>query len=444
MRKLAIYFFFLLSYFAVYGQSKTRVFNILYDSKDALQCRIDLIQQAKKEILLSYFIITDDFSGTLLLSLLAEASSKRGVIVQILIDKNGSKISLPMQAYLKKNGVVINKFVLKNKALKKYYHGLHEKILITDQHQMIVGGRNIKDNYFGLSSDFNFFDYDVLVTGDSLIQDARIHFYTLWHDERLSSPYPTDEVTEQESLENLEKIHFATNFVQQKLQIRMDTKTNWLPDIFATTAPIGFINDDFYIKKGRNYVGSDEKDMGSTNAHIRFIDSAKYSICIENPYFVPTKAWKNALHNALLRGVKVRLLTNSIRSTDLPVRQAAYRNQRKKWLRWGLEIWEYHGTEKWHAKALVIDNQTVVIGSYNIHRPSERYNTEVAVWIKEPKTAKTQEIVMAHNLDNSIQIGGNNRKIQKPIQNFKRASFGLRCKVFLYQHTVSWVFGWLM
>jgi cardiolipin synthase C len=349
-----------------------------------------------------------------------------------------------MQAYLQKNGVVINRFILKNKALKKYYHGLHEKILMVDQQQMMVGGRNIKDNYFGLSPNFNFFDYDVLVTGDSLLQDARIHFYTLWHDERLSSPYPTAAITEQESLKNIEKIQFATAFVQQKLQIQLESNTNWRPDSCATTAPIGFINDDFYIKKGRHYVGSDEKDLGSTNAHIRFIDSAKYSICIENPYFVPTKAWKNALHNALLRGVKVRLLTNSIRSTDLPIRQAAYRNQRKKWLRWGLEIWEYHGTEKWHAKALLIDNETVVIGSYNIHRPSEKYNTEVAVWIKDRKTAQIQEIVMTHNIDNSLQIGADNRKMHQPIRNFKRASFGLRSKVFLYQYTVAWVFGWLM
>ncbi len=409
-----------------------------------MQCRIDLVQQAKKEILLSYYIIKDDLSGSVLLNLLAEASSKRGVIVQILMDGNGSKISEPMQDFLKKNGVVFHRFFLKRKGLKKYYHGLHEKIFMVDNQFLIVGGRNIKDNYFDLGPDFNFFDYDVLATGDTLLHDARLHFYTLWHNEKLSSPYPAREISQNEVAENLQKIQFATAEVQRKLQIKFNTGTNWLANCTPTSAPAGFINDDFHTKKGRHYYPSDEKKSVSTSQLVQFIDSAKTSIFIENPYFVPTKIWKRALGDALRRGVKVRLMTNSIRTNDLPIRQAAYLNLRKKLLRQGLEIWELQGDEKLHAKAMVVDEEVVAIGSYNIHRPSERYNTEVAVWIKNKNTAQTQLKVMDNNLEKAQQIGKNNRPIHRIDKNFKRPSFGLRTKVFLLRYTVAQIFGWLM
>ncbi len=425
------------------SQEGDHYFRVLYKPKDALQCRIDLIQQAQKEILLSYYILKDDRSGSTLLNLLAEAA-KRGVIVQILMDRNGSKISAPMRAFLAKNGVVIHRFFLKNKGLKKYYHGLHEKVFIVDSKFLIVGGRNLKDNYYNLAPDFNFFDYDALVTGDSVLRSARLHFYTLWHDVRLSSPYVAPEVDEKKALKNLERMKSAAAEVTRQLNIQYDTKTDWLADCKPASSRAGFIKDDFYVKKGRHYILSDEKGYSSTNALISFIDSAKQSVLIENPYFVPTKGWNRAFNDALQRGVKIRLMTNSLHSTDLVIRQAAYMNRRKKLLRQGIEIWEFQGPQKLHAKAMVVDEDVVVIGSYNIHRPSERYNTEVAVWTKNNRTALDHLSVMSSNLENALQIGSDNRPIRRPDKNFKSPSFGLRAKAFLLRYTIGQFLGWLM
>ena len=133
-------------------------YKVIYAPKDALQCRIDLIEQAQNDILLSYYIIEDDVSGSILLDLLAKASLERGVKVKILMDKNGSKISKPMRKYMEESGVEIHRFFLKNlPGIRKYYHGLHEKVFIADT-MMMVGGRNLKDEYYSLSHDFNFRD----------------------------------------------------------------------------------------------------------------------------------------------------------------------------------------------------------------------------------------------------------------------------------------------
>ena len=444
MRILTLLTLFCFPAFSIHAQMEAHFFRVLEDPKAALQCRIDLIQQAEHEILLSYYILKDDLTGKTLLSLLAEAAAQRGVVVRILMDRTGSKLSAPMRAFLKKNRVEVHRFFLKKKPLKKFYHHLHEKIFIVDNCVLMVGGRNLKDSYYGLGKDFNFFDYDVLATGDTLLRDARLHFYTSWDDERLSSPYSAPHVTEKEAAEYLKTIESATATVQQKLGIQFNTKADWRTGCQAISAHAGFIHDNFFTKKGSQYVPSDEKDLRSTHALIAFVDSAQHSILIKNPYFIPTKAWDRALRNALRRGVRVRLTTNSIQSNDLPIRQAAYLNRRKKMLRRGLEIWEVQGPEKLHAKVLVVDQALVAIGSYNIHRPSERYNTEVAIWIQDAPTAQLQMNRMKKNLENALQIGPNNRAIPKPGQHFNQPSFCLRAKTFMLRHTIARAFGWLM
>lgn len=56
-------------------------------------------------------------------------------------------------------------------------------MLITDGEFLIVGGRNIQDPYYGMSKKFNLIDYDLLTNADSVLLEARFHFYSLWADE---------------------------------------------------------------------------------------------------------------------------------------------------------------------------------------------------------------------------------------------------------------------
>jgi putative cardiolipin synthase len=94
----------------------------------------------------------------------------------------------------------------------------------------------------------------------------------------------------------------------------------------------------------------------------------------------------------------VRLLTNSLASTDVPVVHAGYANIRSRLLAEGVEVHEMRPTAMagqppaWritgsssaslHTKAIIVDRQRVLVGSMNLDPRSRQGNTEVAVQIE--------------------------------------------------------------
>jgi len=105
--------------------------------------------------------------------------------------------------------------------------------------------------------------------------------------------------------------------------------------------------------------------------------AAEQSIVIESPYFVPTKSLRTLLEKKREEGIEVLVVTNSFRSTDGLLPQAAYLKYRKKLLRGGLEMREYKGPDVLHAKSIIVDGRVAMIGSYNIDPRSQYLNTEV-------------------------------------------------------------------
>ena len=77
----------------------------------------------------------------------------------------------------------------------------------------------------------------------------------------------------------------------------------------------------------------------------------------------------------------MQILTNSLETNNHHSAQAAYENDKRWFLRHGIELWELTGCNHLHAKAAVIDGCIAVIGSYNFDMLSEKRNSEVAVAI---------------------------------------------------------------
>lgn len=418
-------------------------FRLLKDEKEALQCRIDLIKQAKSEILLSCFIFEDDLVGKTILGLLVEAATERGVLVRLMVDKKQFKVARKLCTYLQDNGIELRLFYLrKRERVDRYYRGLHEKILLVDEQFLVVGGRNIQEHYFDLDNSFNYLDLDVLVTGAAACQDARGHFYASWNSSLLTFPPKFPAIDERKT----DAIFRSLREAIQKIDTQLQPKETAPPDSLLraddqTASAVHFIHDDFFKKSGRVFMLTDVKDKGSTDALIRLVDSARQTILIENPYFIPTKTWRWALQRAIDRGVQVRVLTNSTETNDLILYQAAYRRMRKKLLHMGIELWEYQGPKKLHSKAMVIDDFIPMVGSYNIHYPSEKLNTEVGVWVADSHHAEMLRLSIATDLENALQVGQDNRLIPQLEKNFKKASFKRRAGVWFFQHTVAIFFG---
>jgi phosphatidylserine/phosphatidylglycerophosphate/cardiolipin synthase-like enzyme len=113
---------------------------------------------------------------------------------------------------------------------------------------------------------------------------------------------------------------------------------------------------------------------------------------------------KQAVLSARARGVSVRLVTNSLASTDLVASYAAFENSEGLLLGAGVEIWEYSGPQHLHAKSMIVDGAVAVIGSYNADSRSERADLEVAVAIYDPAAAATLDSSIEQRLANAYRV----------------------------------------
>ena len=144
---------------------------------------------------------------------------------------------------------------------------------------------------------------------------------------------------------------------------------------------------------------------------MELIDNAQERVIIESPYLVPTRQFRTGLLRTLKHGVEVRILTNSLSSTDSLWPQAGYVGKRRWLVQQGVELWEYYGAESLHAKTAVLDGELAVVGSFNFDPRSQRLNTELAVVIDDPTWAAGLATTMDEPLANSAQIGPDGRPI---------------------------------
>jgi putative cardiolipin synthase len=119
-----------------------------------------------------------------------------------------------------------------------------------------------------------------------------------------------------------------------------------------------------------------------------------------SPYFIPNEIAISHLRTLAARGVRVRILTNSLASTDAPVVHAAYARTRESLLAAGVELYEMRADAllraprtgesgaSLHAKAVVVDREHALIGSMNLDPRSRLHNTEVALLVESSELAR--------------------------------------------------------
>jgi phosphatidylserine/phosphatidylglycerophosphate/cardiolipin synthase-like enzyme len=131
--------------------------------------------------------------------------------------------------------------------------------------------------------------------------------------------------------------------------------------------------------------------------------SATQEVIVISPYFVPGPDGVALMRELVERGVHIRVLTNSLASTDSPLVHNGYSRYRVALLKLGVELSEVRpklGTKRkrfhpfrsanasLHAKALVIDQKTVFIGSMNMDARSARTNSEMGIVIRSAEIAR--------------------------------------------------------
>jgi putative cardiolipin synthase len=155
------------------------------------------------------------------------------------------------------------------------------------------------------------------------------------------------------------------------------------------------------------------------------ISGTENQLILISPYFVPRKTGVEGFRKLRDRGVEVRVLTNSLSSTDVAAVHSGYAPSRKPLLGMGVRLYEVRadaeilGTKRGgiegsraslHTKGFVVDRRKVFFGSFNFDPRSVHINTEMGVFMDAPE--------MAENLvEKFIQIADSGQSTYEVILN---------------------------
>lgn len=130
------------------------------------------------------------------------------------------------------------------------------------------------------------------------------------------------------------------------------------------------------------------------------IQSAKKSVTIQNPYFLPDPDARKALLEAVKRGVNVRIMLPSDTASDSPFVQHASHHHFGTLLKGGVKIFEY-GRTLLHQKVITVDGCWSAVGSTNFDDRSFEINDEVAVVLHGPEIAQELEAAFEKDLQHA-------------------------------------------
>jgi len=396
---------------------------VLEQGTEAMLSRAWLSEHAQQTIDVQYFIFSTDNIGLIATDYLVKAA-ERGVKVRILVDDimvdaNGGELlklaahqNLSIKIYNPMANIGKNIFE-KVVNLTTDFHGLnqrmHNKTFTVDGKISITGGRNVADEYFGYDHKFNFRDRDVLLLG-GMTNDIQDSFNLFWADS-LSVSVENLVTSKNKINTNYNALHqYAcdpTNFVP-----KVRDKIKNLPAAFKNIEQSG----DLHWIKGVEYISDlpgkndGSKFLGgsglSTQKLIALVKNAKKSVIIQTPYLVTTDLSKNIFKTLVDKGVKVKIITNSLASNDNLEAFSGYQRDRKALLKTGVKIYEFKPDAQirqkimsdvmqkqlqeipifgLHAKSMVIDDEITVIGTFNLDPRSANLNTESITVIPSKK-----------------------------------------------------------
>ena len=392
-------------------------FYLLSDNLDAFFARIILIQNAKHTLDLQYFIYAEDETAYGITQLLVEAAD-RGVHVRILIDDLLKKDKdVELSALAKHPNIEIKLFnpttfrklsgwLQTGLNLDSLGRRMHNKIFLADNSAVILGGRNIENSYFSADKERIFLDDDILAIGP-LAAEASNEFETYWF-----SPLSKDIQELSQDQESIEYEILRKKLFQNVKSLRYnDYMEEVLARPFAKAAlaneiPLVYADAKLYFDIPTKITAS-EKDTSSYMSKdiLPYFLSAKHSIKIVNPYFIPTKVMMGYIRELRARGVEIDILTNSLASNDnIPV-YTAYSRYKKELIALGVNLYELnprsfeyvYKKQKYrkgsvprsllHAKSLTIDDEILITGSANLDPRSIKLNTEVVAVIHSKELA---------------------------------------------------------
>ncbi|NOR81309.1 MAG: hypothetical protein GQ529_10850 [Methyloprofundus sp.] len=389
---------------------------VLLDSGErAFTSRNAMTQIAEKTIDVQYYIWDSDIIGSILINQLIKAA-ERGVRVRLLIDdvqSGGRDLGLAQLNAINNFEVrLFNPFQDRTfrvfefiANMSKLNHRMHNKAFIMDNTFAIIGGRNIGDQYFGVSPDKNFRDLDVLASGP-IVKDISTSFDIFWNSEwaipikAIVKKQPSQKEVRQgiqelqEYIKNYKEFPYPIHRTREEIYQRMNATKDKL--IWAD-AEVIYDDPAKKIDTGTGYQG--------IIPHLRqWVDDTQEEILIESAYYIAGPDGAKRVLELHDKGIKIRVLTNSMATNDVAAAFVFYEKYRRSLIESGAELYELRpdlnsqrkfwsllaskSIASLHTKVIVFDRQKTFIGSFNLDPRSVDLNTEIGLLIDSPELAE--------------------------------------------------------
>ena len=378
------------------------------DNLVAFALRVLSARSATRTLDLQYYNWQEDITGRLMIREVLQAAD-RGVRVRLLLDDLYVRRTESQLATLSQHASIdvrlFNPFQVRSWgalgsmleflfAGYRVNHRMHNKLWIVDGGLMIGGGRNIGDPYFDASSQFNFRDLDLALTGAAVSQAGAL-FNRYWTNRRVRPiervavarllPGGLDEL--RQTLDEAASTEAASAYLQRVETLPNLTQLLQEQAIRVAADKVRIVGDPPGKRLGRR------RAPGVLNAVRNAVGLAQRRVLLISPYFVPGRRGSKLLTSLLRRGVKISILTNSLAATDVLAVHGGYARYRRRLLRAGVVLHELKrggqegrsllgsGGASLHTKAFVIDDEMTFVGSFNLDPRSANLNTEMGTFV---------------------------------------------------------------
>src|SRR5262245_10917119 len=333
---------------------------VLLNGEEIFPAKLALIRSARRTINYAQYVFEDGQPAEEVAAALAERC-RAGIKVNVLLDAVGA-LAMPsaLREEMSHAGCRVESYrPLRPFTIDRLNYRNHRRILVVDGLAGVTGGSGISGKWSGNGREEGHWrDTDVLVEGP-VVEQLQGAFAENW----------------------LEATGVAIGGPEYFPRRRLDSK--------------GLVDAQ---------VGRSSPAGGSTAMYTMFLlalASARHSIHITNPYFVPDEKMITTLVAAAKRGVQVVLLIPGAIDHNL-VRQAS-RSEFGRLLKSGVQIYEYRPALL-HAKTMVVDGIWATVGSTNLDHRSFSLNEELNVAIYDASTAQRLEQVFEQDLSNSRRV----------------------------------------
>lgn len=335
---------------------------LLSTGHDKFEDLFAAVREAKKFIHLEYFNFRNDSIAGLLFSLLAEKVAE-GVEVRALYDafgnlSNNQPISAHMHDSICAKGIRLVKFdPIRFPWINHIIPRDHRKIVVIDGRVAYTGGMNVADYYIeGIPGIGAWHDMHVRIEG-SAVNELHAIFCRMWF---------------RATGENLVGETYFPSIAPRGTQ-RMavvDRHTGVTPDAI--------------------------RDLFAT-----MLNTAQRRVLIIAPYFVPTHRVRQALKDAVDRGVDVQILLSA--KSDIPLTPEASHYVGNNLAKRGAHVWLFHGGFH-HTKIMMVDDLYCTIGSGNMDARSLRCDYEVNTVIFSKKTTSELSRIFEEQLQSATPM----------------------------------------